>query len=410
MPARLVKHRNFCVDLARFASLTESGQSVQTPVLCRRRPQRLQCRGLLWVRRRDIPALVEWRCPECDAAGQVSGWENGDADLRPLNIDPTLATHSVEVSVAGHAALRELARSEAALFPLTYLTEVNDEGQPQLRTCPAESLLCGSMLLPHILETSSPRVSNLLTEVLDGLASLAAPSYPQAMFAEMTPSDMDAFQELLFSLEDTIAPQFVPSRPSPAPRSTKNRSVAPKTLQIKVSLRDVKPPVWRRLIVPSDILLPMLHEVIQAAMGWNDYHLHLFRAANHSFAPHDHVDPIGEDSRGVSLGELASQKGDRVVYEYDFGDGWSHDLLVEDVIEDRCQSIRCLTGKRPCPPEDCGGPWGYEDLRLALTDSAHDRHEEALDLLGSNFDANAFDVVAVDASVRRFRIRPGPRR
>lgn len=174
-------------------------------------------------------------------------------------------------------------------------------------------------------------------------------------------------------------------------------------LQIKVSLVGVsKPPVWRRLLVPATIRLDRLHTVIQAAMGWGDYHLHAFTAGGVDYGPPDpELDHV--DERRTSLAEVISEPRDRMRYVYDFGDYWQHDVAVEKVLaaETETRYPRCVAGKGGCPPEDCGGVWGYADLRETLADPTHKEHRDMLEWLGldsaDDFDPTAFDVDRVNA-------------
>ncbi len=176
-------------------------------------------------------------------------------------------------------------------------------------------------------------------------------------------------------------------------------------LRIKISLIGVsKPPVWRRLLVPADIRLDRFHEVIQAAMGWENYHLHVFTHGSARYGPAD-PELDHRDERRTTLNRLVTGSGERIRYAYDFGDGWEHDIAVEEVLaadEDRPYPI-CLTGKGACPPEDCGGVWGYEELREVLADPAHEEHENMLEWLGlergSEFDPARFDVDEVNAAL-----------
>lgn len=165
---------------------------------------------------------------------------------------------------------------------------------------------------------------------------------------------------------------------------------------IKVSLRYMKPPVWRRLQVPSDITLADLHHVIQTAMGWGDCHLHQFEVYDTYFADPAHMlDDTMDESRS-RLTRL--QTGDRFVYWYDFGDDWYHDIQVESV--DRADPAlvypRCLTGRRACPPEDCGGPGGFDELVRALADEKHPEHKmysEWMEQIGEvGYDPARFDL------------------
>ncbi|MCW3046491.1 MAG: hypothetical protein JWO74_775 [Solirubrobacterales bacterium] len=174
-------------------------------------------------------------------------------------------------------------------------------------------------------------------------------------------------------------------------------------LQIKVSLVGVaKPPVWRRLLVPATMRLDRLHAVIQTVMGWGDYHLHAFTAGDVDYGPPDpELDHV--DERRTSVAEVISEPRDRLRYVYDFGDYWQHDVIVEKVLaaEPGARYPRCVTGKGSCPPEDCGGVWGYADLRETLADPTHEEHAEMLEWLdlesADDFDPTAFDVDRVNA-------------
>lgn len=148
---------------------------------------------------------------------------------------------------------------------------------------------------------------------------------------------------------------------------------APATVQgfqLRIDLRRTKPPVWRRIEVPGDITLPRLHDVIQAAMGWTDSHLHRFRTGSGRNAPEfltqfDLDDGDGDEGMlevDVRLDQILSATGDRLWYDYDFGDNWEHVLRVEKVLDTPPQVAACTGGKLACPPEDCGGIWGYGEL------------------------------------------------
>lgn len=138
--------------------------------------------------------------------------------------------------------------------------------------------------------------------------------------------------------------------------------------RVRLDLVGAKPPVWRRLELPGDLALERLHLVIQAAMGWLDGHLHRFRTGSDHRSPY-FVTPFdveeGEDGvleDGVRLDQVLAVKGDRLWYEYDFGDGWDHVLAVEAVTDESPAEASCTAGRMACPPEDCGGIWGYTEL------------------------------------------------
>lgn len=187
--------------------------------------------------------------------------------------------------------------------------------------------------------------------------------------------------------------------------------------RVRLDLHGAKPPVWRRLELPGDLTLPRLHDVIQAAMGWLDGHLHRFRTGGDrgssyfvtSFDLDEGEDGTLEDD--VRLDQLLAEKGDELWYEYDFGDGWDHTLVLEEVLENPPAAARCTTGRMACPPEDCGGiggylelaGWvrsGYDDALLpgVFDDAAHARDWLPLDWHPDHFDVeetNAAMVIAV---------------
>jgi hypothetical protein len=127
--------------------------------------------------------------------------------------------------------------------------------------------------------------------------------------------------------------------------------------QLKITLKHIKPPIWRRLEVPADIKLGKLHDVIQIAMGWTDSHMHAFIAGQTVYGTPDPEFGGGTKSeRNVRLDSIV-KAGGKLVYEYDFGDGWVHEIKVEKVLDadPAAHYPRCTAGKRACPPEDCGG-------------------------------------------------------
>lgn len=142
----------------------------------------------------------------------------------------------------------------------------------------------------------------------------------------------------------------------------------PRGFRVRLDLRGTKPPVWRRLELPGDLTLPRLHHVIQTSMGWTDSHLHRFRVGGDYRSAYFVTDFDVEDGEegllenDVRLDQLVAGKGDRLWYEYDFGDGWDHVLTVEAVLGEPPAELACVGGRGACPPEDCGGVGGYSDL------------------------------------------------
>jgi len=180
----------------------------------------------------------------------------------------------------------------------------------------------------------------------------------------------------------------------------------PRVLQFKVTLLDVDPPVWRRLQVPEKYSFWDLHVAIQDAMGWLDCHLHEFRLAEPSSGapivvgiPDDEFESGRETMSGweVPAIQFLSEPGQKARYEYDFGDGWEHEVLLEALspAEDGAQYPRCLAGERACPPEDCGGPHGYAEFLQAIADPKHRSHKELLEWAGGEFEPDRFHAEQV---------------
>jgi hypothetical protein len=181
--------------------------------------------------------------------------------------------------------------------------------------------------------------------------------------------------------------------------------------QFKVTLNGVKPPIWRRLLVPSSFSLKDLHKVLQVALGWTDSHLHGFIAKGRHYGIPDPEFGTGQinESR-VRLDEVLSTEKDAMTYEYDFGDGWGHKIVLEKVLEQAVEGAApsCIAGARACPPEDCGGPWGYTELLKIIADPAHPEHDERLEWLGGEFDPERFDLSEINSVLARMK-RRGPK-
>jgi hypothetical protein len=185
--------------------------------------------------------------------------------------------------------------------------------------------------------------------------------------------------------------------------------------QIKVTLEGSKPPIWRRLLVRSDVTLAELHDIIQAAFGWWDYHLHQFIVGETYFGVPD-PDYEGylemNDEQDVTLRQVAPREGFKFRYEYDFGDSWLHQVLVEKILspEPGQDYPVCIRGRRARPPEDVGGIGGYYHFLEAVQDPDHEEHDEYLEWVGGEFDPEAFDLEEVNqalAALRRKSTRLG---
>jgi len=176
--------------------------------------------------------------------------------------------------------------------------------------------------------------------------------------------------------------------------------------QLKITLRSVEPPVWRRIVVRSDTNLAELAAILEAAMGWLGGHLHAFEGAEARYAmPAPEWPDDDLDERAVRVRVVLPDVGSKLRWDYDFGDGWEHDVVVENIGpgQSNVDDPICLAGSMACPPEDCGGPMGYEDLLDALTDPAHLEHDDVREWAPPGFDPTYFDVNETTSALRAAR-------
>lgn len=166
--------------------------------------------------------------------------------------------------------------------------------------------------------------------------------------------------------------------------------------ELRITLRYIEPAIWRRVRVPAGTTLALLHEIIQIAFGWENCHLHEFEIGHTRFTPPDVRDQLhSADEHAAPLGAVVSV-GSGFIYRYDFGDDWDHEIVVERKIAGGDKSIVCIGGARACPPEDCGGPGGYDRLLEVLADPKDENHAEMKEWVGRGFDPEKFDLAAVN--------------
>jgi hypothetical protein len=193
---------------------------------------------------------------------------------------------------------------------------------------------------------------------------------------------------------------------------TKKLEIPREIYQIKVTLLGTRPPIWRRLLVPAGLTLEQLHDVVQLAMGWQDCHMHDFRIGQQTFGTPDLAEgfmglPSTASERAAHLFNVLGKVGAKIVYTYDFGDGWEHGITVEKILPPEAGKAYpvCIDGKRQGPPEDCGGVPGFYDLLQALGDPQHEEHEERRDWLGGDFDPEAFSIDEANRRLTRLQKR-----
>jgi hypothetical protein len=189
---------------------------------------------------------------------------------------------------------------------------------------------------------------------------------------------------------------------SPRSQSGRTRSQPRIIYQLKITLADIKPPIWRRLEVADGTLLK-LHDILQIGIGWDSCHSWAFEINGEQYGE----DPEGEmaSPRKVKLGQIAQAGVKKFRYVYDFSAYWRHLIQVEGVrdADPKARYPKCVKGSRACPPEDCGGPRGYAALLNALQHPDHEQHEEMWQWVGGDFDPEAFDIDAINRELAMVR-------
>lgn len=200
--------------------------------------------------------------------------------------------------------------------------------------------------------------------------------------------------------EELFQKIFMPGETNLAPaRASKTNQ--PRVYEFVVTLNKIHPPIWRRIQVPENYTFWDLHVAIQDAMGWLDCHLHEFVIKDPASGKsvdiglpdqefEDHVVIPGWECR---IADFFSLDNPSALYKYDFGDGWEHDLRLDKILPSQAKTLypKCIAGKRRCPPEDCGGVSGYENVLEIIADPAHEEHESMTTWLGGPFDPESFD-------------------
>ena len=171
-----------------------------------------------------------------------------------------------------------------------------------------------------------------------------------------------------------------------------------KVYQFKVSLEGIRPQIWRKIQVPENYNFYELHVAIQDSFGWEDYHLHQYMVKNPETGrneiismPNSHMKVV--DERKAKISKYFTETKQNAHYEYDFGDSWEHNIILEKIVfrAEGEKYPKCIGGKRACPPEDCGGVWGYEALIEIIKNPKHPEYKERLEWLGGKFDPEKFD-------------------
>jgi hypothetical protein len=247
-----------------------------------------------------------------------------------------------------------------------------------------------------------------LTRFEDIIAKAKTGKDPRALFAQV--------EDLMLQLQMQNKEMIFEEARSPIFKRLSTNPVR-NVYQLKVTLMGSRPPIWRRILVPGYVTLATLHDILQETMGWYDCHMHDFSCKGIRFAlPSEYDGDFGgfsaEDERKVRLNEVLTRPRSSMRYQYDFGDSWDHKIVVEKILDTdpRCDGRAiCLIGKLNCPPEDCGGIWGYYELLETLRTPSHPNHAQMSEWAGP-VDPEDFNVDSINSRLAAIRIPdPGKR-
>lgn len=188
--------------------------------------------------------------------------------------------------------------------------------------------------------------------------------------------------------------------------------------EVRITLAEIRPPIWRLVQVPSTMRLCCLHDVFQTVMGWTDTHLHQFEKNGKYWSVPEYFEDDEDieilDERRTKISDLLKAEGESVLYIYDLGDDWRHEVVLEKILPSPDTTVRpvCLSGERHCPPEDVGGTSGYEEFLEVVFDPHHKEYDLSVRWAGGpsalinaveRFQPEGFDVKAVNATLARMR-------
>ncbi len=172
---------------------------------------------------------------------------------------------------------------------------------------------------------------------------------------------------------------------------------------IKIKINSITPQITREIVIDSSVLLSDFHKIIQTVMGWTNSHLHQFRVGNLIYSQPDE-ESLMEciDYTDVELQTVLNSDNKEIIYDYDFGDDWEHIITLKKTLEELPKQIPiCISGKRNCPPEDCGGPYGYMTLLRILKNPKHKEYKEMKQWIGKKFDSEYFDIEIINKLLKK---------
>lgn len=321
--------------------------------------------------------------------------------LRAIALNPSFPpAHAVLGAVYA-----EMGREDDAVRALKQARQLDDEDWQLLNT------VARAYVSLNRLEDARATTEHLLALYPDDsearlmlssiLMNQGKPEEAVAQIAYIRQDDPELLEDLLGDYED---PEFQIVTRGRKPVHPGEPGPAGMIYQLKLTLRNSKPPIWRRVLVPGDFTLAKLHDVIQVAMDWDDSHLHEFIIGGTSYADKRAEIEDAKNETRAKLHKLAGEKG-KFVYLYDFGDSWEVEILVEKVVpvEKSQQYPVVIKGKLAAPPDDSGGIWGYYEMLDAREDPDSPDREELAEWLGEDFDPEAFDMAAINARLAQIK-------
>jgi hypothetical protein len=404
------------------ATARAAGPEFASAVPCRRRPRHRPCPGPIRIRRAQVPPRIEWHCVACHDRGRINGFLGSPWDLS--NVPPDTeedergslllpageyrALLGIDVLDRDCEALLLRAEPEAGGLRIEASFDLLDYLQGFVAAAANhERRATRRRLLDHVYERleselhGEPSDAGPLPKDFEALARRLLEGGLVVLGARATVQTSGARPRKEGS-SDRQSGKGTPRRTRPSAAGKRETRAA--IYQLKVTLRHIRPPIWRRVQVPAELTLARLHDIVQDVMGWTDSHLHSFEIRSERFgvpSPED-WSPV-RDERRVRLADVLVAPKEQALYTYDFGDSWEHAIVIEKILEPEpgADYPLCVAGRRARPPEDIGGPWGYGHMLEALADPSDPEREEYLEWLDGPFDPKAFDLAEANHLLRQ---------